>query len=611
MKRRIASALLAALMTAAPAGALAENDVPVNPYEYVSTWAEEEVEKANGLGLIPQDWGITDYTAYITREKFCSLARQLTESRGCGTPSDAENPFDDTDSADVISLAAAGIIEGRGDGVFAPDDNITREEAAAILCRLAEYIGVDLPETGAVEYKDTDYISDWAADAVNIMRQMEVMNGVTTEKFAPDWLYSVEQSAATMVRLYDYAEKIVPVRGVRNRMNFVRYNPACAVAGGNIYVIGNGLDAKGGKGANTMDVCEGGTNIWRYAGKSDYILEGTSAVSDGETIYLVGGLNGDEMTDNVSAYNTKTRSWREVGHTGIPLEFAKIALLDNKIYITRNNYEAMDEMAVYDIETDETSYVDYPQDFDLLRPGPVSCGGAIYVFGMTDDENSAYVYRDGEWTRITAAPYDYDNYGALVSAQTDGDKIYALLISMIGGTLAEYDPERDSWRTVINGYMSNIDSCGFALCDGYGYMAGGVDEQVRDTDIVEAYYYKWTYEDYDPDNDFALVNSIGFDYEPNGKSYDVMPEILSAKVNVLDKENGLYELSVPEKYYVCDPNASPYFFWQSYTGCFDGNNPDFSRVIFHAEPGQDAKIIVGIGDGSGQTDKKSFIIPAE
>lgn len=38
-------------------------------------------------------------------------------------------------------MAAAGIVQGMDDGSFAPDKSITREEAAAILYRMAEFLG--------------------------------------------------------------------------------------------------------------------------------------------------------------------------------------------------------------------------------------------------------------------------------------------------------------------------------------------------------------------------------------------------------------------------------------------------------------------------------------
>lgn len=91
-----------------------------------------------------------------------------------------------------------------GDGTFAPDASITREEAAAILYRMAGFLGnktmPDIPQSQC--YYDLNEISDWAIDSVKGMYVMDVMRG-DDGYFYPKAEYTVEQAIATMIRLYE------------------------------------------------------------------------------------------------------------------------------------------------------------------------------------------------------------------------------------------------------------------------------------------------------------------------------------------------------------------------------------------------------------------------
>jgi hypothetical protein len=68
--------------------------------------------------------------------------------------------FSDTDEPFVVSLYRAGIIRGRSETVFAPDDLLTREETAAVLFRIANYFDLQkFPWEGA--FTDAQEISPW------------------------------------------------------------------------------------------------------------------------------------------------------------------------------------------------------------------------------------------------------------------------------------------------------------------------------------------------------------------------------------------------------------------------------------------------------------------
>ena len=99
-------------------------------------------------------------------------------------------------------MAALGVVNGTGGGKFEPNAQLTREEAATMLSRLAD--ALDQPLTAqAPAFADNSAISDWAYDAVGQMQATGVMNGVGENTFAPADDYTREQSIVTIMRLYD------------------------------------------------------------------------------------------------------------------------------------------------------------------------------------------------------------------------------------------------------------------------------------------------------------------------------------------------------------------------------------------------------------------------
>lgn len=202
--------------------------VPTNnilPLDDASDWAKPEIQKAAACNLLPYE--LTDkYQSNITRKEFCDLIYRLvatefspdSDSRmGQWSAIDSviyerqltdkvnSVSFSDCEDDKIKFLSGAGIIYGMGDGTFAPDESITREQASTILYRTAEFLGNKsiIGPHNVVYYYDEGEVSDWAINAVRIMKDMGIMKGVTESSFEPKGKYTVEQAIATMVRLYE------------------------------------------------------------------------------------------------------------------------------------------------------------------------------------------------------------------------------------------------------------------------------------------------------------------------------------------------------------------------------------------------------------------------
>lgn len=167
-----------------------------------SDWAKSDIEKAIALNIINVG-GNYNFPAPITREEFCELIYNYCYNvvKEVDTVT-GENKFTDTTNSKIIRLNAMGIINGKSETEFAPNDLLTREEAAVILNRMVNKT-IPVPVTEMYfNFDDETSISDWASDSIQVMCNMGVMNGVGENKFAPQDTYTTEQAIVTIVRVY-------------------------------------------------------------------------------------------------------------------------------------------------------------------------------------------------------------------------------------------------------------------------------------------------------------------------------------------------------------------------------------------------------------------------
>jgi len=195
----------------------------------LSAWAVEEIQRAEGYGLL--DVGelkadsdavapvMTDWRRPITREGFVrfalSYAAVMNHSERDGfqiavnalladyTPDGVlVQPFSDDRSQEAIAAHALGIVQGRDDGTFDPNALITRQEAATMLCRAyAACAGASPEAEDAAPFADEADIAPWAAEAVHVLRGRNVLLGMEDGRFEPQGNFTVEQCAACFLRL--------------------------------------------------------------------------------------------------------------------------------------------------------------------------------------------------------------------------------------------------------------------------------------------------------------------------------------------------------------------------------------------------------------------------
>ena len=97
--------------------------------------------------------------------------------------------------------ASVGVVNGYEDNTFRPNDAITREQLAAILCNYAAWKGEDVSARAELSrYSDAAAISSWATDVMRWAVAENLISGVTTDELQPQGAATRAQVAAILQR---------------------------------------------------------------------------------------------------------------------------------------------------------------------------------------------------------------------------------------------------------------------------------------------------------------------------------------------------------------------------------------------------------------------------
>lgn len=198
MKNKITAIALAVSLTAGGTSAVAstfsdvENDKYKESIEYLS-----EIGVINGVG---NNMFAPEQT--ITRGDFSMIL-----SKALGLSGKTDNMFADVAEQDyyydaVNAVSAAGILQGVGDSLFCPQNEITVQECAAIAVRAYEYkknLKISYGEF-LYEYSDGNQVSEWAKKSMN---KALTMNFISSEngRITPMRKMSRKETAMLVAKL--------------------------------------------------------------------------------------------------------------------------------------------------------------------------------------------------------------------------------------------------------------------------------------------------------------------------------------------------------------------------------------------------------------------------
>lgn len=166
-------------------------------------WAEEAINNVASLKLV-EGVGGKKYapTESMTRGQLATVLHRLSQGK-----TDYEVTFRDVANdkyytQGVAWAAKAGVVKGFSEDIFAPDQIISREQLAVMLCRYAKLIGLDTAADAEAlnTFTDGEKTSDWAVDSLAWCVKSGILQGKGGSVLDPTANVSRAEAAAMLDR---------------------------------------------------------------------------------------------------------------------------------------------------------------------------------------------------------------------------------------------------------------------------------------------------------------------------------------------------------------------------------------------------------------------------
>lgn len=173
-------------------------------------WAKESILRLAQIGIIN---GISENefgpSLDVTRAQFAKILCGCFGIQVSGECSE----FKDVDNGEwyaeyVAALEKRGIVNGREDNIFAPHDNVTRQDMAVMVYNAGKELFGE-PQSGIEAFSDKDDISDYAAGGVAVLSKLGIINGMPDSSFAPKNNATRAEAAKLMDSVEKYVKKYV------------------------------------------------------------------------------------------------------------------------------------------------------------------------------------------------------------------------------------------------------------------------------------------------------------------------------------------------------------------------------------------------------------------
>ncbi len=178
-------------------------------------WAKDDIMTLVNKGIID---GVTA-TEFKPDEKItrAQFAKLLSTALNVKINQNTNVSFNDVPAGswyhDYVTAAVnAGLITGYSDNIFAPDENINREQMAVIISRaLKMYSSKDLShsitEQVLNKFNDKENISSWAGNEIYLAVSCGIVSGINENTFAPQMTATRAQAAVMVLRLSQWSEE--------------------------------------------------------------------------------------------------------------------------------------------------------------------------------------------------------------------------------------------------------------------------------------------------------------------------------------------------------------------------------------------------------------------
>ena len=162
-----------------------EKALPFKDLDNVA-WAKEAIEALYTEGVINGvDANQFLPNAEVKREEFVKIVINTFGLEGSGKASNFKDVDPNAWYAPYVNTAVElGLVNGVSATEFGVGENISRQDMAVLLYRIANKLGYEIKATGIKSISDIDSIADYAKEAVDTFYKAGIINGVSEGVFA-------------------------------------------------------------------------------------------------------------------------------------------------------------------------------------------------------------------------------------------------------------------------------------------------------------------------------------------------------------------------------------------------------------------------------------------
>jgi hypothetical protein len=176
-----------------------------------SHWAKLNIEKLatrniafgrENNGFAPDD--------FVTRAEFAVMitrALGITEEEGSNDFTDVSNEWF---AEDISTAFSSGLINGRNDGKFYPNEKIQRKDMAVMIHNALKFIGLNTDASNADSvlsmFNDSNKIADYAREGTAVCAEAEIILGRDTGNFDPNDNATRAESSAIIERMLRFVK---------------------------------------------------------------------------------------------------------------------------------------------------------------------------------------------------------------------------------------------------------------------------------------------------------------------------------------------------------------------------------------------------------------------
>lgn len=146
-------------------------------------WAEASIERWSAYGIIQGSNGQFDPNGQLTCAQLATILAKLLKLPAAKDAGFSDNKADAWYYDAINRCAAAGILNGNGDGTVTPEAPITRERAMVMLARALGIEPIRKPDL--TKYTDAAQVSAYAQGYVAALIEAGIVGGVTAGELAP------------------------------------------------------------------------------------------------------------------------------------------------------------------------------------------------------------------------------------------------------------------------------------------------------------------------------------------------------------------------------------------------------------------------------------------